>query len=162
MRIRRTANLPAARVSRMLCLYWTLRRSCSRRGCRSSACRRAVGQAACSSDNACASRTVSCTVSGRCCEGDADRNRHGVPLKERPRAGGHRPCAQVQIRVVSAAATRKRDVESNLNAMLAVLGRSLRKSSQWQGPGRAASRRIRASEYQQCAGYPWRPCASLS
>ena len=45
------------------------------RGCRSSAFRRAAGQAACSSGNACASRTASCTASERCCGGDADRSR---------------------------------------------------------------------------------------
>jgi hypothetical protein len=36
---------------------------------------RSAGQAACSSGNACASRTASCTASERYCGGDADRSR---------------------------------------------------------------------------------------
>ena len=58
-------------------------RSGSRRGCRSSACRRAAGRAACSSGNACASRTASCTAYACCCEDDADHGRRLVGYEMR-------------------------------------------------------------------------------
>ena len=66
-------------------------RSGSRRGCKSSRCRRAAGQVACSLGSACASRTASCTTFGRCCAGAADHCRHRVRLERAPSGGAITP-----------------------------------------------------------------------